>query len=316
MIHFDNFSIHLQASGVPSDSSTTGQHVHAPASSSLSYGRSRSGSSSTDKARHQGQYIGASSAEDSFLSKLISAVMPANSSAEQVAGIWESLEEWHSIDLLLPILPVSNAAAFSKQQTALLQQRHCLPLEAFTANWPPSSPEPQMCMPQNGSHGLHESRADAQGICSGVHNQSCSCSCQISSRICCKADQEVSRCDGRVCSSNCKSAPKRSPRWHLSAIQGCRSLLRALYQSCLDRLRPLWLALLEWFGWFLLSCARISSLAEPAWMRYFSWLLEGELGPSFRCVQVQQEVAASKQDVALEELWAVLQQPGPVRTFG
>ena len=301
----------LQADGFLTGFANSEQGWHPPGFSSSDGSSSSSSSSNNGELTEQRQSAQAMSAQGRVLSGCIKSVMPANASAEEVAGIWESVQEWRSVDRLLPILPVSNAAAFSQQQATLLQQGACQPQEPFTADWPPSTPEPPTCMAPCDPCSSHGScHGAAEGSCGAPSVQS-HCPVNSSRGFCC-ADTESG--ERGMYSRHPAHAAKRSLHWLIWPVQGCNRLLQPLVQPCLVQLRPVWLMLLDWLGWSLLSCARVTSLAEPAWIRYFSWLLESELGPSFRCVQVQQQVAASQQDLALEQLWAMVNQPGPVNT--
>ncbi len=275
----------------------------------------------------------------------LAAMLPANASASMKAGIMDSMHEWRNVDLLLPILPVSNAAAFSLQQAALLEQGACQPHIAFASDWPPS----------HLIAARHEARWDPRrpGIkkndcslvspsCRGnLHNDSsCSSSCipgdcrsdvqscpasyaNGSSHEASQADNPNRQSDGAAVFSSSSSSSSSSSGTKLAYLMDSwYHVLRPiillsrqsmhLLESCMAWAMTMLRVVRDWLAWCLLASARVSSLAEPLWMRYFSWLLEGELGPSYRCVQVQQPVEPSIQDVLLEELWGLLKQPGPV----
>ena len=262
----------------------------------------------------------------SSMHSVISSMLPANASASMEAGLLGSLHEWRNVDLLLPILPVSNAAAFSRQQASLLKQGACKPQEAFTAAWPPSQREPagsgdvpcgachcsdaQSCHVSSKGSGGHSALAQSEDeLCSACQGPCASPNADIPiSSEACRLELQNS------CNASRHGHPGLTER--IWPFLGLRQQLWSGLKPHLAWADPLWQIAMDWLGWSLLSLARVSSLFEPLWLRYFSWLLEGELGPSFRCVQLQQQVTASWQDQASEDLWAVMHQPGPLSSIG
>ena len=154
-------------------------------------------------------------------------MLPANASASMKAGILDSVHEWRSVDLLLPILPVSNAAAFSLKQAALLEQGACQPQLAFAPEWPPShltpagSPESRKyhtnsCI--NGDQGTETSVSCSGGSMHDHHSSSSS-----SFKLGGSHEPESFPADSQTGSSSSSSHP--GPQSCLASSEHCQQLL-------------------------------------------------------------------------------------------